>query len=56
MMQHDIIMSLFQFSPFEIDLHGGMAVTAGIYAFCKRRGRDRKLLRSLFGERRITDS
>jgi hypothetical protein len=56
MMQYDILMSLLQFSPFGIDLHGGMAITARIYAFCKWRRRNRKLLRSLFAECRVTGS
>jgi hypothetical protein len=47
-------MSFFQFSLFWIDLHGGMAVTAGKHASCKGRRRDRKLLRSVIGESRMT--
>jgi len=47
-------MSFFQFSPFGIDLHGGMAVTAGEYALRKGRRRDGILLRSLIGESRMT--
>jgi len=49
-------MSLLQFSPLGIDLHGGMAITARKHPFRKWRRRDRKLLRSLFGECRITGS
>jgi hypothetical protein len=56
MMQHDILMSFFQFSPFEIDLHGGMAITARKHTFGKWRRRDRKLPGGLFGESRITGS
>jgi hypothetical protein len=50
MMEHDILMSLFQLSPLNVDLHGGVTVTAGIHPFCKGRRGDRKLLSSLFGE------
>ena len=56
MMQHDILMSLLQFSPFRIHLHGGMAITARKHPFRKWRGRNRKLLRSLFAQRRIAGS
>ena len=56
MMEHDILMSLLQFSPLGIDLHGGMAITARKHPFGKWRRRDRKLLRSLFSECRITGS
>jgi hypothetical protein len=56
MMQHDILMSLLQFPPFKIDLHGGMALTARKHPFGKWRRRDRKLLRILFGESRVTGS
>jgi hypothetical protein len=55
-MQHDIIMSLLQFPPFEIDLHGGVAITARKHPFGKWRRGDRKLLSSLLGECRITGS
>jgi hypothetical protein len=44
MMQHDILMSFFQFSPFEVDFHGGMAITARKHPFGKWRRRDWKLL------------
>ena len=55
-MQLDIRMLFVQLSLLRIDLHGGMAVTAGIHALCKGRRRDRKLLKGLFGECRVTDS
>jgi len=54
MIEDDVLMSLLQFSPLGIDLHGGMAITARKHPFGKWKRRDRKLLRSLFGESRIT--
>ena len=56
MMEHDILMSLLQFSPLGVDLHGGVAITARKHPFGKWRWRDRKLLRSLYGESRVIGS